>query len=222
MKKDIRSLKGSSDIDPTKKNLPQPEPPQDTNEESMSPKNENGGVETASQHGPEEINTVVSQDSLSAIRQQLHRSTVPEFLLHLPTQLVEYYFSYVCRIFSSFDGMLNPFRSTVGRLWDGSAPIYYAIQSMAAAYLSNHVPRMSSVGIQMQRETYKYLSQAQHMGMEGNESLDKVLLTILLVGQTTAWHNPNDLGIVHLRAAKRLNKLRIKQQKKEIGSRERR
>ena len=29
-------------------------------------------------------------DSLSAIRQQLNRSTVPEFLLHLPTMLVEY------------------------------------------------------------------------------------------------------------------------------------
>lgn len=67
-------------------------------------------------------------DSLSAIRQQLNRSTVPEFLLHLPTMLVEYYFGYVCQIFSSFDGTLNPFRSTVGRLWDGSAPIYYAIQ----------------------------------------------------------------------------------------------
>lgn len=103
-------------------------------------------------------------DSLSAIRQQLHRSTVPEFLLHLPTMLVEYYFNCVCQIFSSFDGMLNPFRSTVGKLWDDSAPIYYAIQSMAAAYLANHFPRMSPVGVQLQRETYRSLYQLNRGG----------------------------------------------------------
>ncbi|KUJ16732.1 uncharacterized protein LY89DRAFT_585266 [Mollisia scopiformis] len=152
-------------------------------------------------------------DSLSAIRQQLNRSTVPEFLLHLPTMLVEYYFSYVCQIFSSFDGTLNPFRSTVGRLWDGSAPIYYAIQSMAAAYLANHFPRMLPVGVQMQRETYRCLYQLPHGGSKGaGENLDKTLLTVLLVGQTTAWHDPKDLGLVHLKTAKRLNRRRLEQQ----------
>ncbi|KAE8452573.1 hypothetical protein EG329_013832 [Mollisiaceae sp. DMI_Dod_QoI] len=163
-------------------------------------------------------------DSLSAIRQQLHRSTVPEFLLHLPTMLVEYYFSYVCQIFSSFDGTLNPFRSTVGRLWDGSAPIYYAIQSMAAAYLANHFPRMLPVGVQMQRETYKCLYQLPHGGSKAvPENFDKTLLTVLLVGQTTAWHDPKDLGLVHLKTAKRLNRRRLEQQQTSaIDSRARR
>lgn len=156
-------------------------------------------------------------DSLSAIRQQLHRSTVPELLLHLPTMLVEYYFSYVCQIFSSFDGTLNPFRSTVGRLWDGSAPIYYAIQSMAAAYLANHFPRMLPVGVQMQRETYRCLYQLPHGGSKAaREILDKTLLTVLLVGQTTAWHDPNDLGLVHLKTAKRLNRRRLEQQQTAV------
>ena len=160
-------------------------------------------------------------DSLSAIRQQLHRSTVPEFLLHLPTMLVEYYFNYVCQIFSSFDGTLNPFRSTVGRLWDGSAPIYYAIQSMAAAYLANHFPRMSAVGMQMQRETYRCLYQVQG-GRDNFENLDKTLLTVLLVGQTTAWHQPKDLGLMHLKTAKRLNRRRIEQQGGRIENKEKR
>jgi hypothetical protein len=162
----------------------------------------------------------LSTDSLSAIRQQLRRSTVPEFLLHLPTMLVEYYFNYVCQIFSSFDGTLNPFRSTVGKLWEGSAPIYYAIQSMAAAYLANHFPRMSPVGVQMQRETYHSLYQVQQGGRDMSENLDKALLTVLLVGQTTAWHNPRDLGLVHLKTAKSLNRRRLLQQIGDIGSRE--
>lgn len=158
-------------------------------------------------------------DSLTAIRQQLHRSTVPEFLLHLPTMLVEYYFSYVCQIFSSFDGTLNPFRSTVGRLWDGSAPIYYAIQSMAAAYLANHFPRMSPVGIQMQRETYRSLYQVPQGGRDPSENLAKTLLTVLLVGQTTVWHDPKDLGLVHLKTAKRLNRRRLEQQVGAVDNR---
>ena len=161
-------------------------------------------------------------DSLSAIRKQLQRSAVPEFLLHLPTMLVEYYFSYVCQIFSSFDGTMNPFRSTVGRLWDGSAPIYYAIQSMAAAYLANHFPRMSPVGVQMQRETYKCLYQSQQAGRDPAENLDKTLLTVLLVGQTTAWHNPKDLGLMHLKTAKRLNRRRLKKQGAAIDTKARR
>ncbi|KAG0649114.1 hypothetical protein D0Z07_4165 [Hyphodiscus hymeniophilus] len=161
-------------------------------------------------------------DSLSAIRQQLHRSTVPEFLLHLPTMLVEYYFNYVCQIFSSFDGALNPFRATVGKLWDGSAPIYYAIQSMAAAYLANHFPRMSPVGVQMQRETYRSLYQIPQGGRDNFENLDKTLLTVLLVGQTTVWHNPGDLGLVHLKSAKRLNRRRLEQQGDQIETRARR
>lgn len=153
-----------------------------------------------------------SNDSLAAIRQRLSQSNVPEFLIHVPTMLVEHYFDKVCTIFSSFDGTLNPFRATVGRLWDGSAPIYYAIQSMAAAYLANHFPRMASVGVQMQRETYKCLYQDQQ-GAKGNyENLDKTLLTVLLVGQTTAWHDSRDLGLLHLKTAKRLNRRRREQQ----------
>lgn len=184
------------------------------NEISSPPIAEYSAIQPRSRQDPSHLT-----DSLSAIRQQLHRSTVPEFLLHLPTMLVEYYFNYVCQIFSCFDGTLNPFRSTVGRLWDGSAPIYYAIQSMAAAYLANHFPRMNQVGIQMQRETYRCLYQNQGAG---EENLDKSLLTVLLVGQTTAWHNPKDLGLVHLQNAKLLNRRRIEQQGNNAGIREQR
>ncbi|KAB8290043.1 hypothetical protein EYC80_010369 [Monilinia laxa] len=164
----------------------------------------------------------VFTDSLSAIRHQLQNSSVPEFLLHLPTMLVEYYFGYICVIFSSFDGMLNPFRSTVGQLWDGSAPIYYAIQSMAAAYLSHHFPRMSTVGIQMQREAFRCLYQSTRAGMDSQEDIDKTLLTVLLVGQTTAWHNPRDLGLAHLKTAKRLYKQRLAYQGLNVDSKMRR
>ncbi|KAK6610571.1 C6 zinc finger domain containing protein [Botrytis cinerea] len=157
------------------------------------------GSQNGSVQSPEtpvrRLSTPNFTDSLSAIRYQLSNSTVPEFLVHLPTMLVEYYFGYICVIFSSFDGIFNPFRSTVGQLWDDSAPIYYAIQSMAAAYLSHDFPRMSVP-----------------CWVESHDNIDKTLLTVLLVGQTTAWHNPRDLGLAHLKTAKRLYKQRLSQQ----------
>ncbi|KAH6673355.1 fungal-specific transcription factor domain-containing protein [Halenospora varia] len=186
---------------------------------SAPPMTSGSATNALSSHPP-----IPTTDSLAAIRHQLQRSSVPQFLLHLPTMLVEYYFSYVCQIFSSFDGTLNPFRSTIGRLWDGSAPIYYAIQSMAAAYLANHFPRMVGVGVMMQRETFGALCSLGQGGGTGGggEGLDKMLLTVLLVGQTTAWHEPRDLGLVHLKTAKRLNRRRLEQQSLELGTRERR
>ena len=184
-------------------------------QQQSGPENNDGSTQR-SEHPPiDEANILIepysAEESLSVIRQQLEQSTIPDFLLHLPTILVEFYFNYVCRIFSSFDSSLNPFRSTVGKLWDTSAPIYYAIQSMAAAYLVNHFPRMSLVGIQMQKETYRCIYQTQE-GANNSKTLDSILLTVLLVGQTTAWHNPKDLGLEHLKAAKQLNQRRIQQQ----------
>jgi hypothetical protein len=55
-----------------------------------------------------------------------------------------------------------------------------------------------------------------------SENLDKTLLTVLLVGQTTAWHNPKDLGLMHLKTAKRLNRRRLEQQVGQTDSRARR
>ncbi|RFU35700.1 hypothetical protein B7463_g723, partial [Scytalidium lignicola] len=159
----------------------------------------------------------IADTNLTALRPHIPQSSVPNSLLHIPTILVSHYFSSICKIFSSFDGTLNPFRATVGRLWDGSAPIYYAIQSMAAASLANDFPQMNSVGVQMQRETFRSLYSGNMDGFGTNvseraEDLDKMLLTILLVGQTTSWHDPGDLGLVHLRTAKRLNQRRLEVQ----------
>jgi hypothetical protein len=93
---------------------------------------------------------------------------------------------------------------------------------MAAAYLANHFPRMSPVGIQMQRETYRSLYQVSQGGRDPSENLDKTLLTVLLVGQTTAWHDPKDLGLVHLKTAKRLNRRRLEQQVGAVENKARR
>ncbi|CAN9121934.1 unnamed protein product, partial [Alternaria alternata] len=62
--------------------------------------------------------------------------------------LVQHYFKDVCGVFSSFDSVLNPFRTTIGRIYKECPSINYAIQSMAAAHLANTFPNMAATGLE--------------------------------------------------------------------------
>ncbi|RAK75839.1 uncharacterized protein BO72DRAFT_407070, partial [Aspergillus fijiensis CBS 313.89] len=140
-------------------------------------------------------------DNLESLRRRLTDTSIPSFLVHLPALLVEYYFDYVCAMWSSFDSDLNPFRTNIARLWSQNAPIYYAIQSMAAASLAGDFPGMRAVGAQMQRRAIHALQEAMAVSPTLND--ENLFYGLLMVGSTTAWHNGGDLGLPYLQAARR-------------------
>ncbi|OJK02008.1 hypothetical protein ASPACDRAFT_1865673 [Aspergillus aculeatus ATCC 16872] len=140
-------------------------------------------------------------DNLESLRRRLTDTSIPSFLVHLPALLVEYYFDYVCAMWSSFDSDLNPFRTNIARLWSQNAPIYYAIQSMAAASLAGDFPGMRVVGAQMQRRAIHALQEAMAVSPTLND--ENLFYGLLMVGSTTAWHNGGDLGLPYLQAARR-------------------
>ena len=100
--------------------------------------------------------------------------------------LVQHYFKDVCGVFSSFDSVLNPFRTTIGRIYKECPSINYAIQSMAAAHLANTL------------EAELPLAQRDH------KSTTKTFLSIMLLGLTTSWHDSNALGLEYLSLARDL------------------
>lgn len=115
--------------------------------------------------------------------------------------LIEYYFKEVAALFSSYDSQMNPFRSTVSRLWGSSLAMCRTMQSMAAATLVNDFPQFGPMGLKMRDEAVEIITKEAVMD-------DKSLLALLMLGQTASWHNPTDLGISffnHLR--KHLNTL---------------
>ncbi|EKG11593.1 hypothetical protein MPH_11086 [Macrophomina phaseolina MS6] len=118
--------------------------------------------------------------------------------------LVEHYFKNVCALYSSFDSVLNPFRTAVGRIWDSSPSVYYAIQSMAAAQLANFYPQMVVTGLELQQKAYQHLQDEMALVTTGCQSSERALLAILLLGLTACWHDENDLGLTHLAAARAL------------------
>jgi hypothetical protein len=102
----------------------------------------NKDIPRQSNHSVQEItnlgNSAASNTSLNIRTQRNGSSTsLSPTILHIPTVLVEYYFRNVCRECSTFDSSYNPFRSTVAEMQFNSAPINYAIQSLAASKLAD-------------------------------------------------------------------------------------
>ncbi|KAF2834256.1 hypothetical protein M501DRAFT_1020927 [Patellaria atrata CBS 101060] len=129
----------------------------------------------------------------------------PRRPLHGPgTNLVEHYFKEVCIVFSSYDGTLNPFRVSVGQIWQETPSIYYAIQSMAAAQLANIFPHMKLRGLKLQQSAYSCLYEELRRVETEKQPNDRILLAILLLGLSAAWHDCRDLGLAHLHAARNL------------------
>jgi hypothetical protein len=138
-------------------------------------------------------------DGLSTLRQRLANTSVPSFLIQLPVMLVEYYFHTVCNQWSSFDCLLNPFRTIISRLWSRNAAIYFAIQSMSAASLANDFPTMRAIGIQTQQQAIASLNTPQKGSTQSTD--DEYFLALLMIGSTTGWHDASDLGLPYLKAA---------------------
>ncbi|KAJ5090733.1 Aflatoxin biosynthesis regulatory protein [Penicillium argentinense] len=110
-------------------------------------------------------------------------------LLNNPSwTLIEYYFKEVAALFSSYDSQMNPFRTTVSRLWGSSLAMCRTMQSMAAATLVNDFPQFGPMGRKMRDEAVDIITREAVMD-------DKALLALLMLGQTASWHDPKDLGV---------------------------
>ncbi|KAF2857003.1 hypothetical protein T440DRAFT_15367 [Plenodomus tracheiphilus IPT5] len=118
--------------------------------------------------------------------------------------LIQHYFKDVCAVFSSFDSVLNPFRTTIGRIYEDSPSINFAIQSMAAAHLANTFPNMAAVGIELQRKARDALEAELPLAQSGQASATKTFLSIMLLGLTTSWHDSTALGTEYLSTARSL------------------
>lgn len=104
--------------------------------------------------------------------------------------LVEYYFKEVAGIFSCYNSHLNPFRSTVSKLWQSSNSVFYVLQSMAAACLSDVVPSLHAVGYRLRHAAMTCVEADIRDCKVETDSL----LTLIMLGLSASWHDANDLG----------------------------
>ncbi|UPK90720.1 hypothetical protein LCI18_001655 [Fusarium solani-melongenae] len=110
--------------------------------------------------------------------------------------LVEFYFKETAQLFSCYDSSMNPFRTTVSRLWNSSPLLYKTLSSMAAASLVNDFPQLTALGKQLRKEAIEMLD-------KGSGPDHDLLLAMLMLGGSASWHNPRDLGLPFFNRARR-------------------
>jgi hypothetical protein len=128
--------------------------------------------------------------------------------------LVQHYFSEVCALYSCFDSDKNPFRSLVADLWKDSTTIHLSIQSMAIAHLSNHYLYMAPFGRMKRMQSWKSLQIDLRRYRAGKVALDTVLMSCLLLGLSSPWHQPSDLGLQYLFIARSLIQMYLRSNKR--------
>ncbi|KAJ5639934.1 uncharacterized protein N7484_007796 [Penicillium longicatenatum] len=109
------------------------------------------------------------------------------------TTLVQYYFHDTCATWSSFDSEKNPFRTAIEVLWQKSPLIYYAIQSNAAAHLSNQFSSMQITASNMREKAHAAFLQELRSATNTHSTGDELLLATLLLGVSASWHDSDDL-----------------------------
>ncbi|RDW87969.1 hypothetical protein BP6252_00001 [Coleophoma cylindrospora] len=118
------------------------------------------------------------------------------------TDLINYYFSNICSLFSAFDGPKNPFRTTAYNICSKSALIHASLQSISAASLAKSNSVTQPDAKQFQKEAFRQLRiKLRESNMTIKTNQEEILLSLLLVGPTTSWHSPDDFGYPHYKMA---------------------
>ncbi|KAH7151759.1 C6 zinc finger domain protein [Dactylonectria estremocensis] len=104
--------------------------------------------------------------------------------------LVEYYFKEVCGLMSCYDSRMNPYRTAISNVWSQSQPLYYIIQSMAAACLSEVSPNLSKISRQLRDAAVTSVSKETSVAQMETSSL----LALVMLGMSLCWHDASSLG----------------------------
>ncbi|KAF5547694.1 hypothetical protein FMEXI_5020 [Fusarium mexicanum] len=105
------------------------------------------------------------------------------------TILVEYYFKDTAAILALYDSEMNPFRSTVSRVWASSELIYCTLQSMAASFLSNVYPQLLHTGLHFRQKAIRLLDDLDDSAIH-----EQALIALFMIGGTASWFDINDTG----------------------------
>ncbi|KAH8810586.1 fungal-specific transcription factor domain-containing protein [Xylogone sp. PMI_703] len=113
--------------------------------------------------------------------------------------LSNHYFSSVCCINSCFDSLRNPFRSLIEETMLSCPLVFHCVMAMSAAHLFRRKKEMLHVVLKHRNEAISCLLREVSL----KDIKLEVVLGSILLGMTSAWHDPSSLGITHLHSARK-------------------
>lgn len=116
---------------------------------------------------------------------------LPSTLQDHSSILIEYYFKEVCGMMSCYDSQMNPYRTAISNAWASSPALYYVVQSMAAACLSDVCHEFSAVGRRLLDQSIRLVSEDMK---PGQQLTTPTLMALVMLGFSMSWHDASSLG----------------------------
>ncbi|EGU86512.1 hypothetical protein FOXB_02946 [Fusarium oxysporum f. sp. conglutinans Fo5176] len=159
-------------------------------------------ISTTSSHpSQEQTSQPTSQTTLP-----FYHSSVPQTLTHTPTFLIDYWFHTVCATWNSFDSAKNLNRSVALEAFPHSEGLACSLQSMAAAYLAEHLPHFRGIAITMTLAAVKAIRRELSMSLCPHVLPRHLLLSMFCIGTSACWTDPLQFGLPFLKETKAILK----------------
>ncbi|KAL7756800.1 hypothetical protein ACKLNR_013793 [Fusarium oxysporum f. sp. zingiberi] len=130
-------------------------------------------------------------------------------------RLLKCWFDEVCPAWSGFDSKSNMNRKMAEDLWQSSPPVFIALQSMSASFLSARLPQMRHSAMSLLK-TATLSVQAEIQELNEKNALDAmpagIMFSLLCLGTTICWLDTRRVGWPFLQEAKTLLRWSSQQQ----------
>ncbi|QGJ02014.1 hypothetical protein CEK26_003458 [Fusarium fujikuroi] len=130
-------------------------------------------------------------------------------------RLLKCWFDEVCPAWSGFDSKSNLNRKTAEGLWQSSPPVFAALQSMSASFLSARLPQMRHSAMNLLK-TATLSVQAEIQELNEKNVLDEmptgIIFALICLGTTICWLDTRRVGWPFLQEAKTLLRWSSQQQ----------
>ena len=118
---------------------------------------------------------------------------------HIPTILIEHWFSDICPMWNIFDSDSNFNRQFASTSWSSSEPVFYAMQSMSAACLVDTLPAMMPVLSSLTAKALAAIRQRVTLYQSARcasmpEFPTDLLFAIFAMGTSLHWKHGFELG----------------------------
>ncbi|KAH8910374.1 hypothetical protein BR93DRAFT_874616 [Coniochaeta sp. PMI_546] len=138
-------------------------------------------------------------------------------LVDIPSFLIQHWFKSVCGSWSAFDSQANPYRQLSASLWHSSMAVFYALQSMAAASLVEHLPHLKEVSLSAPRlaaQAIHYELQTFRPNPTSKSPVNfpgGLVLSLFCMSSSICWTDSRQFGLQFLKPGRavlnRLNKV---------------
>jgi len=119
--------------------------------------------------------------------------TISQSPIDISTTLIEYWFTHVCPIWSTFDSESNYNRQIASTSWTNSGAVFYTLQSMSAAHLEHNMPHLRPILPSLTSNAVECIKEAviQTKAAQPPKVDSRLVFAMFGIGTSAHWTDPS-------------------------------